>query len=312
MGKVEEYYFLSANGVNKIHTMKWIPDGEPIGVVQLVHGMVEFIKRYDGFAKYLNEQGLLVVGHDHIGHGESVNSEDEWGYFSPNGAEDALKDMVTITKTTKEAYPDLPYIIFGHSMGSFFTRKYAILHGDLVDGVVVCGTGHLPTALGGVARGLNGVIRLFRGDKYRSKLMNGLVLGNVLDRIENPRTSCDWLCKDEEIVDAYVANPANQFLFTMNGIRSMVGTIQYAVNPKRIANMDKNLPVLVVSGAEDPIGGYGKNVKIAYDLFKKADIKDVSMHLFEGDRHEILNELDREDVYKYIYDWMKVHVLSNR
>jgi alpha-beta hydrolase superfamily lysophospholipase len=310
MGKVEEYYFLSANGVNKIHTMKWIPDGEPVGVVQLVHGMVEFIKRYDGFAKYLNEQGLLVVGHDHIGHGESVNSEDEWGYFSPNGAEDALKDMVTITKTTKEAYPDLPYIIFGHSMGSFFTRKYAILHGDLVDGVVVCGTGHLPTALGGLARGLNGIIRLFRGDKYRSKLMNDLVLGNVLDRIENPRTSCDWLCKDEEIVDAYVANPANQFLFTMNGIRSMVGTIQYAVNPKRIANMDNNLPVLVVSGAEDPIGGYGKNVKIAYDLFEKADIKDVSMHLFEGDRHEILNELDREDVYKYIYDWMKVHVLS--
>ena len=130
MGKVEEYYFLSANGVNKIHTMKWIPDGEPVGVVQLVHGMVEFIKRYDGFAKYLNEQGLLVVGHDHIGHGESVNSEEEWGYFSPNGAEDALKDMVTITETTKEQYPELPYVIFGHSMGSFFVRKYMILVGN--------------------------------------------------------------------------------------------------------------------------------------------------------------------------------------
>lgn len=310
MGKVEEYYFLSANGVNKIHTMKWTPDGEIVGVVQLVHGMVEFIKRYDTFAKYLNEQGLLVVGHDHIGHGESVNSEEEWGYFSPNGAEDALKDMVTITKKTKEEYKELPYVIFGHSMGSFFVRKYAILHGDLVDGVVVCGTGHVPTVVGGVARGLNGLIGFFKGDKYRSKLMNDLVLGDVLKRIENPRTACDWLCKDEEIVDMYVANPANQFLFTMNGIRSMVATIQYVVKSKNIAKMRKDLPVLLISGAEDPIGAYGKNVKIAYELYKKAELNDVSMHLFEGDRHEILNELDKVDVYDYVYQWMKKHVFN--
>ncbi len=308
MKPVEEFYFLSANGVNKIHAMKWLPEGKPVGVVQLVHGMVEFIDRYDCFARFLNEKGFVVVGHDHLGHGKSVESEDDWGYFSPNGSEDALQDMVTLTKKTKEEYEGLPYCILGHSMGSFFVRKYAILYGDLVDAVIITGTGNLPPAAVFAARGMAGIIRLFRGDRYKSKLMNGLILGDVLKEIDKPRTSADWLTKDEKIVDLYVANPANQFLFTMNGVRAMLDTIQYVVSLSNVKKIRKDLPILIASGERDPIGEFGKTVKDAHSLYEKAGLLDLEMHLFANDRHEILNELDKMDVYEYIYIWIKQRI----
>lgn len=310
MKKVEEFYFLSANGVNKIHGMKWMPEGKPIGVLQLVHGMVEYIERYDHFAKYFTQKGFVVVGHDHLGHGESVTSEEEWGYFSPNGAEDALEDILTLTKKMKAEYLDLPYCILGHSMGSFFVRKFAILYGDLVDAVILTGTGNLD-AVGVIgARAIIGMITLFKGDKYKSKFMNNMVLGDVFKRIENPRTSADWLSKDEEIVDLYVANPANQFLFSMNGIRAMVKTIQYVVSFSNVKNIRKDLPILLTSGEEDPIGNYGKDVEKVLGLYQNAGVEDLEMHLFKGDRHEILNELDKEQVYEYIYTWVEEKILN--
>ncbi len=304
MGKIAESKFLSADGIHKIHVVTWSPAQEPIGVIQIVEGMQENIERYDYFAKYLNEKGYLVVGHDHLGHGQSVQDPSEWGYFSKHGANDALEDIVQLVELTKEQYPGLPYCLLGHSMGSFYSRRFASEHGDLVDALILSGTGNNSLSQVIPAKVLVACIRLLKGERHPSKFLNELTFANALDHIKEPRTPVDWLTRDEKIVDLYMNNPANRFLFTVNGIKALLDTVQHAISFSVASRIRKDLPILLISGDEDPVGDYGKGVEKAFEMYRRAGIVDVKMHLFQGDRHEILNELDKHTVYSYICDWL--------
>jgi len=304
MVPVEEFYFDSANKTNKIYCKKWIPIGEPKGILQIVHGMTEFIERYNEFAQFLANQGILVVGHDHMGHGKSVNSQEEWGYFSKHGSVDALEDIHTLTKMIKEQYKNVPYCILGHSMGSFFVRRFLATYPTAVDAAIIMGTGNQGKALVVSGKVVTSIIKLFKGDRFRSSMLDNMMFGQNNARIQNPRTKKDWLSTNESNVDIYVKTPANTFLFTTNGLKALLDTVEFVISPKKTSQTAKDMPILLVSGKEDPVGEYGAAVQRVFEMYQKIGVKDIEMKLFKNDRHEILNEMNRDEVYSFINQWI--------
>lgn len=304
-----DIYFPSVDDETTIHAIEWVPEGEPVAVLQLIHGMTEYIGRYDEFASYLSERGFYVVGNDHLGHGESVNSPEQYGFFrEKNGNRALLEDIETLRQMTAEKYPDVPYFLLGHSMGSFLARQYIARHGDKLAGAVIMGTGTTPEATLKTGRALCRMIAAVKGWKYRSSLVYGIVSNGNNKRIPDAKTPVEWLSKNEPNKEAYVNDPRCTFRFTLNGYYNMFRSISDCQNKKTIEKIPKDLPVLIVSGAEDPIGQYGKGVEHAYKLYENAGINDLKMKLYEGDRHEILNELDRAVVYDELYAWFKEHM----
>lgn len=304
-----EFTFLSKDGQTKIHAIEWIPEGEKKAVLQLCHGMVEFIDRYDEFARFLTEKGFVVVGHDHLGHGSSVVDEKHRGYFdSKMGNEYMIGDIHQLRKQTQEKYEGLPYFILGHSMGSFLVRQYIELYGKGLQGAVVMGTGMKPAAVVAAGRALCGLIAAFRGWFYRSSLMDHMAFAGFNKKFEPSRTPNDWLTKDGKIVDEYEQHPWTGFCFTVSAYNQMFRGIQFVQDKKNLERLDKKLPLLIVSGEDDPVGNFGKGVKQVFQMYEEYGMEDVEMKLYPNDRHEILNETDRQTVYEDIWNWMEQRI----
>ena len=302
----KDFTYNSKDGVTTIHAIRWIPDGEVKAVLQIAHGMVEFIDRYDRFAAFLAENGVCVVGNDHLGHGASVISENEHGFFAEkNGNACVIGDMHSLRELTREKYPDVPYFLLGHSMGSFLARQYIEMHGEGLAGAIIMGTGYMPEGVLKFGQILCKTIARFRGWKYRSAMVNNIALGANNKKFEPARTKNDWLTKDEAIVDAYCENPWNNFVFTVNGFYNMFAGIEYCEKEENLQKIPKDLPIFVVSGAEDPVGNSGEGPRQVADIYVKTGIEDVRLKIYEGDRHEILNELDHDVVDADILNWMK-------
>ncbi len=301
-----EFYYLSKDGLTQIHAIEWIPETEVRGVLQIAHGMVEFIDRYDRFACFMASKGFYVVGNDHLGHGKSVTDESQLGYFAKHdGNFCVLGDMQTLRENSQKKYPDLPYFLLGHSMGSFFTREFIEKYGEGLSGAIIMGTGYQPIATLDLGIALTGVLQQARGGHFRSAMVNNMALGSYNKTFEPSRTKNDWLTKDEKIVDAYEANPLNQFMFTVNGYYNLFRGMRYSERQVNLDKIPKDLPLLVVSGQNDPVGEFGKGPKKVAQIYLENGIKDVTLKLFPEDRHEILNELDREEVDKYLLDWIE-------
>jgi len=303
--KKEEFRFRSASDLCDIRAVRYVPEKKIKAILQIAHGMVEFIDRYENFASFMCEQGYLVVGNDHIGHGGSVNSEEDWGYFGENGNETVLKDMYQLTKLVKEEYPDLPYYLLGHSMGSFYARQYLGRYGEQLSAAIIMGTGFEPAAKIKGAMLLCKVIAAFKGWKYRSSFVNQAAFGSYNKKFEPVRTTADWLTKDEKIVDAYLNEPRDTFIFTLNGFYSMFTGIVALHDEKLLNKVPKDLPLLFVSGEDDPVGSFGKEVKNSVDSLKNVGVHHIDMKLYPGDRHEILNELDKQQVYEDLLYWLE-------
>lgn len=301
--------FLSMDKKTQIHAVKWEPEqGEIRGVLQISHGMVEYVERYEAFAEYLTQKGFVVVGNDHLGHGESVVSQELWGYFAPErGSDLVVRDLHQLRKKTEKKYPGVPYFMLGHSMGSFLLRKYLCKYGKGLSGAIIMGTGTQTDKTVKFGRALCKIIARFRGWKYRSKLVDKLVFSGNNKRFEKEGASA-WLTKDREIVSAYRKDARCTFQFTLNGFYNLFDTIYYINQPEHIAAIPKSLPMFLVSGKDDPVGDYGTGVKKAYAAYVQAGMKEVDLKLYSNDRHEILNELDRETVYKDIYAWLQKHL----
>lgn len=295
--------YLSKDQKTEIHAIEWAPETEPKMVLQIAHGMVEFIDRYDRFARFLNEKGVLVVGNDHLGHGESITDPEHLGFFAdPNGNQCVIEDMRTLFSLTRIKYPHIPYFFLGHSMGSFLTRQYIELYGDELDGAIIMGTGELSPVTVRMGSFLADWIAKAKGNHYRSPLLTRMSLGSNNKRFEPARTSSDWLTKDVEIVDAYVNNALNNFIFTTNAFHYMFQGIIYA--QRHVDDVPKDLPILIISGADDPVGQFGLGPKRLYDIYRDHMIEDVKLVLYENDRHEILNETNYRQVYNDIYQWI--------
>nr|MBQ8245307.1 lysophospholipase [Oscillospiraceae bacterium] len=298
-------FWFDSCGAGKIHGCRWTPEGDVRAVVQIVHGIAEFVERYDAFAEYLNKQGFLVVAEDHMGHGQSINGDGIQGYFH-GGWFHAVADTYHLLEETKREYPDAPYILFGHSMGSFMARTILCKYPDSgIAAAVICGTGWQPTfALPALIKVVEAICRKTGETKPNEKLQN-MVFGSYNDKVEHPRTNYDWLTRDAKIVDAYIAHPLCGFTASCGLLREMMKGIYYIQKPENLAQMKKDLPVFFIAGGDDPVGSYGKGVHQAAEAFRKAGMTDVSVRIYPMGRHEILNEINREDVFADIVKWIE-------
>lgn len=302
----EQFQILSNDGKTQLHGVKWIPDGEVRAVVQLVHGMAEHIERYRTFAGYLNAHGILVVGHDHLGHGYSVGSEKEYGYFADeHGNRVLVQDIHLIYQKTKKEYSGVPYVLMGHSMGSFLARQYLCCFGKGLDGAVICGTAFRPQKMLKLALGFCRAEARFLGWHAHSKLLQWMVSGSYNTAFRPNRTSFDWLCRDEKVVDAYEADEQCGFPFTLNGYYNLLLTLYKIGRKEYLEKMPRELPVLFIAGEKDPVGNFGEGVKTSIDLFKQIGMRDVESKLYPEARHEILNEINKEEVFEDVMNWLE-------
>lgn len=310
MTKEEQFSFLSKDGKTTIHAVRWTPEnGEYQAVLQITHGMVEYIERYRGFAEYMNGQGFLVVGHDHLGHGGSITSEEEWGYFADeNPSDTVVADMHQLRTLVQGENPGLPYFMMGHSMGSYMLRKYLCMHSEGVAGAVIMGTGCIPDATTKMGLKLCSILAAFRGWHYRSKFMQSLSYSKPYKKYDlyGKDYKNSWLSKNVENVEAYYHEPRCTFLFTLNGYRGLMEAVLYDNQMENIRKVSKELPLFFVSGEDDPVGDLGEGVKKVYTMYKEAGMTDITYKLYENDRHEILNETDRDQVFADIAAWLKV------
>ncbi len=304
-----EYTFPSNDGKTTIHAVRWMPEnGEFTAVLQIVHGMIEFIERYDEFASFLADQGYLVVGHDHIGHGQSISTKADWGYFCEKDpattlTEDIHKHRILVQKE----YPDKPYFILGHSMGSYLLRKYLADYGDGLAGAVIMGTGFVPTATSNFGMALVRTLAKFKGWHANSTLVEAMTFGKPYRKFDltgqDPANS--WLSRDPEIAIRASKEPRSTFRFTLNGFLGLLQAVNFSCRQSNVNAIPKELPILITSGDDDPVGDLGAGVAKVYKMYQKAGFADLTCKMYPGARHEILNETNRAEVYEDIRQWME-------
>lgn len=305
MIKKEELYYDSRDGINKIHAIRWIPESEPKAVLQIVHGMSEYVDRYHDFAERMAQKGFVVVGNDHLGHGRSVPEGGIYGYFCENDpATVVVRDVHRLKKLTQQEYPGLPYFILGHSMGSFIARNYLCKYGTGIDGAIIMSTGMQKKALVSSARKMVAIQKMIHGSKYVSTVLDKAVFGQYNKRLENPKTESDWLSKDEKKVEAYIRDSMCGFTFTVNGFQTLFELIWRLYKQENLNSMPQELPVMFVAGAEDPVGDYFEGVERAVESFKETGMQDITVKKYEKARHELLNETEWEQVADDIYNWI--------
>lgn len=313
MVKKEEFTFDSRDGETKLHAVRWVPEGKALCILQIVHGMAEYIERYEELAQFLGEKGILVTGDDHLGHGKSVPEDGIYGYFcEQDPATVVVRDVHRLKKMTQEDYPGVPYVILGHSMGSFILRNYLFRYGTGIEGAIICGTGSKPQALVKMSQAIAAVQGVFLGGAHVAKLIDKLAFGAYNKRITDPKTTFDWLCRDEKIVDAYMKDDLCGFTFTVNGFKTLFQLLNRLNQKDNLAKMPKELPVHFISGDMDPVGDYGEGVKKAYEDFVQTGMERVSIKLYPGGRHELLNETNKMQVYGEIYTWIMERVKEYR
>ena len=305
MPSFQDFYFQSSTGRTSIHALKCVPDGKPRAVVQIAHGIAEHIDRYRPFMEFLADNGFVAAGNDHLGHGKSIRVPEEQGFFAEkDGWWRVVDDMDKLHDIMSKEYPELPYVLFGHSMGSFLTRTYLIKHPDKYDGVILSGTGHQSPALVLGGNAAASVMAKLNGAMGDGAKLDSLAFGTYLNKIENPRTKFDWLSRDTEQVDKYIADPLCGFVGKIGLYRDMMQGIKFITDKKNIAQMNKEKPVYFMSGDGDPVGDYGKGVVRAYTAFCDAGLHAVCLRLYPGGRHEMLNETNKEQVYQDILNWL--------
>lgn len=301
-----EFFFPSADRKTQIHCVEWRPEGAPRAIVQIAHGIGSRVSRFEPLAEYLCAHGVAAVGNDHLGHGESVAGEENRMFFAETGGWDmAMADLRTLTERTREAEPDVPLFLLGHSMGSFLARGCAIRWKVGLDGLILSGTGQpTPAVVSAGQRIAEGELRR-HGARYPSARLQKWMLGSYNSRIRPCRTPLDWLSRDEAVVDRCMADPSFGATPTAALIRDMLGGIAYMSKPSNLRRMNKSLPVLFFSGDADPVGEYGRGVVRSYLGFLQAGMTDVTLKLYPGGRHEMLNEINRAQVYADVLGWME-------
>lgn len=303
--KTREFTFPSADGKTAIHAVEWLPEGTAKAVLQIVHGVSEYILRYEPFAAYLTERGFAVVGHDHLGHGTSVAPGGKRLYFGPKGSWDfVVQDVETLRRMSRERFPGIPLFMLGHSMGSFLARTHLIRFPAATDGAVIMGTGQMAPALIAGGRLVAAIECLRTGEENGSPLVQALSFKTYNKIFAPNRTGFDWLSVNEENVDSYISHPLCGGNPSIGLFREMLGGMHFIAQEENLKQMDKSTPILFISGGMDPVGDLGKGVQLACESFRKAGVRDVSLILYPELRHEILNETERVRVYEDVSRWL--------
>lgn len=298
-----DFFFKSGSGA-RLHGCRWTPDSQVRAVLQIVHGIAEYVERYDGFANFLNRQGILVVAEDHMGHGKSISQECPQGYFA-GGWQTAVDDTYRLTRDTMAEFRDVPFILFGHSMGSFMARTILAKYPDSgITAAVICGTGWQPAPVLAAGKAACALLCRAKGERAPSPLLQAMAFGTYNRKVEHPRTPYDWLSRDNSVVNAYKADPLCGFTPTAGLMRDMMEGIAYIQREENLAKMGKALPVLFIAGGDDPVGSYGAGVRTAAEAFRKAGMERVDVRIYPLCRHELLNEINREEIMDDVSRWI--------
>ncbi len=297
----ESFTFPSVTG-QQLQARRWIPEGNIRGIVQLVHGMAEHIDRYDGVSQALTAAGFLVTGHNHLGHGEGTPLR---GHFADeNGWQALIDDVHTLRGLTEKSYPGLPCFLLGHSMGSFVVRCYLTEHAQGLAGCVLSGTGYFPSGVVNSGLILANAVCAFGMTHKESPTINRVAFSSSNKPFAPNRTDFDWLTRDEKEVDKYVADPWCGFLFTAGGYRDLFRGLKRLTRFEELRKVPSSLPVLFISGEKDPVGGMGEGVRRVSEEFRACGIKNVTVRLYPDCRHELFNELNRQEVYSDLISWL--------
>lgn len=296
---------------HRMYTYLFIPDSKPKAIVQIVHGLGEHAGRYKEIAEKLNKEGFLVCADDHRGFGRSTVSKDQIGHMADkNGHELIIEDMKHLMVNTKADYPNIPYFMMGHSMGSFLTRGFLIKYHKDLDGAIIMGTRGKPKGIENLGKTIANIQKSLFGGRKRAYLLDKLSVGGYGKKFF-PKDNSDlaWLTSDKEEIkkaqeDEYFADkPAS--IETYIQLFELIDKIS---NKNNYSSMDKNFPILLISGAKDPVGDMGKGVKWVHEMYESLGFKDVTISLYENGRHEILNDVQRDDVAKEIIAWLNAHI----
>lgn len=311
MERVEDY-FKSSDGVTDIHEVVWVPDEKPKAIIQISHGVTEHIGRYEEFAKYFTSKGFLVVGIDTIGHGYSIADSSVPMYFGGVGSwKCAVDDIGLCHDRTVDKYPDLPYCLLGFSLGSFLARAYVFIYSDCVDALVLVGTGNQGKVSLGIAKAIANHEARVHGEKNSTKMINRLTLDEYNKRFKVRISNYDWLYSSVDAMEAYRNDSLVGKEFTSGLFRELLSCMQFDSNKKNIRSINKDLPVMCISGVDDPVGNMGRGVAEVVRKFRECGIKDVEIVLYPGLRHDILHDRHVSGVHSAIYSWLFEKILSN-
>lgn len=304
---MERFSIPSADGKSTLAAYAAIP-ASPRAMLQISHGMCEYFLRYEGFAEYLSEQGILVFGHDHLGHGHTAKAPEELGFTAEGGGAEILcADVRRVAEHMHTRYPDLPILLFGHSMGSFIARAVLEEDASLYRAAIICGTGG-PDTPAGAGKLLASLLIALRGERYRSTFLKGVAFSGYNKKFEK---NCDpnaWLTRDEEIVERYNADPFCTYVFTLRGYHDLFSLVERVSRRAWAEEMPKELPLLLMSGEMDPVGSWGKGVRLVDTALREAGVKDVTLRLYPEMRHEILNEIGKETVWRETLEWINARI----
>ncbi len=299
--------YKSSDNIHDIVYYVYTPeDGiAPIAVVQLAHGMCEYVERYEDLAEYLTSHGIIFCGADHLGHGSTALSNDEFGFFGKeNGLDYVVSDIDLLRALMRKRYRMLPYILLGQSMGSFIARSYIVNYRDAIDGVILAGTSGGDKNINfGIM--ISGLISKLRGEKYRSKLLYSMSIGNYNKKFKNEKDSSAWLSSNMESRNKYKNDERCNFIFTAKGYNDMFRLLKYVTGPAWAANVPKNLPVFIISGSDDPVGNFGAGIADIESWLTEEELNELKVKLYPGYRHELLQETNCGEVYNDIYEWIE-------
>ncbi len=301
---MQRFSFLSSDGKTTVAAYR-TETREARAMVQISHGMCEYFLRYEGFAEYLSEMGILVFGHDHLGHGNTAPNEEALGFTaSGGGSEHLIEDVHALSLLMKREHPELPLILFGHSMGSFIARAVLARYGADYQAAVICGTGG-PETPAGAGKLLARLLVLFCGERHRSGLLKGIAFSGYTKRCGKGCDPNAWLTRDESIVDKYNADRFCTYTFTLRAYHDLFTLVQEVSRKDWAGKLPPELPLLITGGEEDPVGGFGKGMRTVDARLREAGCRDVTLLLYPQMRHEILNELGKEQVWRELGEWMK-------
>ena len=304
----EEIRFPSADGVHTVAASMYTMPGVPVrAVLQLSHGMCEYVQRYCPMAQWYAQRGIALAGNDHLGHGGTANKGEHGHYGEPRGRYHLLNDLHTMNGIIHQKFPGVPVFLYGHSMGSFYARWYAEKWPESIAAVIISGTAG-PSFMNVIGQRLAGLIARVKGPRYVSPLMVKLNFGSYCKKIENAKSANDWLTRDEAVVNAYDADGLCTFQFTASTYREMLATLNHVSSKAWAESINKELPVLLIAGDGDPVGDYGKGVRKVWAMLGDAGVKDLTCQIFEGGRHELHNETNRDEVFDYVLTWIEDHI----
>lgn len=295
----------STDGKNTLHAEMFLPsEGKARCVVQISHGMMDYIGRYRGLAEALCSSGIALAGNDHLGHGDSVSTPEDYGFFASRGGYDfVIGDLKKMNDLIRSELPGVPVVLLGHSMGSFIARLYALKYKDSIDALIIHGTAG-PNPATGAGKLLVKLLRAIKGERHRSRFICSLADGGYNKGFDPAEGDGAWLTRDPSMVADRVGNPKNDFIFTLAGYEDLFNFLGDCNAPSWFGEFPKDLHTLVISGEEDPVGGFGKGVRYVYDNLKKNGA-DVELKLYKGARHELFNETNRKEVFADLIAWIE-------